>query len=164
MSANSNFSQDDEVPLLPDDEPLPLEVDDAEPQPVPVPVPAPVKSGEPQSAKIDFAHREEVSVEKISIVEEVGSNTAKKSKAFGTASMSEGHKKDYKRPLNNDGKGATRCRVFHSKIQENPLLHMETVINDWVDEEGIEIKHIAQCIGIMEGKRAEPNLLVTVWY
>lgn len=161
MSANSNLPQDDEVPLIPDDEPLPLEAD---PQPVPVPVPTSVSSGEPKHAKVEFAHRKEPSNEKISVVESVDSSVKTKSKVFGSALMDDGHKKEFKRPLNNNGVGATRCRIFHSKIQENPLLHMETMINDWVDEEGIEIKHIGQSIGTMEGKRSEPNLLVTVWY
>ncbi len=163
MSANSNFSPDDEIPLIPDDEPLPLEADD-EPEPVPVPVPVPPKSGGPQPAKVEFAHRQDLPVEKIEIVEEVDI-TEKKKLAFGSAAhVDDGHKKEFKRPLNNDGKGATRCRIFHSKIQENPLLHMETMINDWIDEEDIEVKHVGQCIGTMEGKRSEPNMLVMVWY
>ena len=161
MSANSNFSKDDEVPLIPDDEPLPLE---AEPQPVPVPVPAPPMPGEPKPSKVEFAHREKLKEDKISVVDEIDPSAPKKSKPFGAAAMDDGHKKEFNRPLNNNGVGATRCRVFHSKIQENPLLHMETMINDWIDESDIEVKHIGQSIGIMEGKRSEPNLLVTVWY
>ena len=162
MSANSNFSPDDEIPLIPDDdEPLPLEI---EPEPEPVPVPVPPQPGEPQPAKVEFAHRPKLPDEKIAIVDDVEIDPTKKKAFVSAAQMDDGHKKDFKRPLNNDGKGATRCRIFHSKIQENPLLHMETVINDWIDDEDIEVKHVGQCIGTMEGKRSEPNLLVTVWY
>jgi len=70
----------------------------------------------------------------------------------------------YKRSLNANGTGATRCRVFHTKIAIAPLENMEKQINEWLDGEEIEIKHVGHLIGTMEGKRPEPNLLVLVWY
>ena len=70
----------------------------------------------------------------------------------------------FKRPLNADGSGATRCRLFHSKIAVASLEFMEHQINEWLDAEKIEIKHVSQIIGTMEGKRPEPNLMVIVWY
>ncbi|MBS3734130.1 MAG: hypothetical protein KGY99_04315 [Phycisphaerae bacterium] len=86
-------------------------------------------------------------------------------RAFGAAAG--GHakqSKQYKRPLNVTGQGATRCRLFHSKIAETPLEHLQDSINDWLDDEQIEVKHVGHVIGTMEGKRPEPNLLVMVWY
>lgn len=162
MSENSKHPRQDAAPLVPDEEPLPLEADD---EPVPVPVPSNTKSGEPQPQKVELPCRKEVSDQKISLVDNFDESAPTKRKAFGSAAaMADGHKQGFKRQLNNNGTGATRCRVFHSKIQENPLQHMETVINDWIDEEGVEVKHATQCIGTMEGKRSESNLLVMVWY
>ena len=143
MSANLNDPAEAPVPLTPDD---------SDPQPVPVD-PQPVKV---QPAQVD---------EKISLIDDFDESAPTQRKAFGTAAAAgDTHKKNFKRPMNTNGNGATRCRLFYSKIQANPLLHMENIINDWMDEEGVEVKQVAQCIGTMEGKRSEPNLLVTVWY
>jgi len=72
--------------------------------------------------------------------------------------------KTYHRPVNVNGTGATRCRLFHSKIAAVPLENLQAQINDWLDSEKVEIKHVGHIIGTMEGKRPEPNLLVMVWY
>ncbi|MGB2820127.1 MAG: hypothetical protein WBF17_04045 [Phycisphaerae bacterium] len=85
-------------------------------------------------------------------------------KTFGIAGGADAEKHEYKRPLNTDGSGATRCRTFHSKIAIASLEFMENQINDWLDSDKIEVKHVGHVIGIMEGKRPEPNLLVMVWY
>jgi len=84
-------------------------------------------------------------------------------KTFGVAE-GEGHKTEYKRALNNTGTGATRCRLFHSKIALSSLEHMENQINEWLDDNEIEIKQVGHLVGTLEGKRPEPNLLVMVWY
>ena len=84
-------------------------------------------------------------------------------KAFGAGGGSQ-HKEDFTRGMNLDGTGATRCRLFTSKIGLGPLTHMEEMINEWLDSENIEIKHVGHVIGTMEGKRAEDNVLVLVWY
>ncbi|MHC4561815.1 MAG: hypothetical protein ACYS8X_03470 [Planctomycetota bacterium] len=73
-------------------------------------------------------------------------------------------KQEFRRPLNLTGNGATRCRIFHSKISDASLNVLEEQINEWVDSEDLEIKHIAQTIGTLQGKTAEENLIVTVWY
>lgn len=70
----------------------------------------------------------------------------------------------FTRPLNVDGSGATRLRIFHAKISLSPLENLEHSINEWIDGDKIEVKHVAQLIGTMEGKRPEPNLLIMVWY
>lgn len=70
----------------------------------------------------------------------------------------------FSRPLNVNGAGATRFRIFHSKISIAPLENLEHSINEWIDGSKIEVKHVGHLIGTMEGKRPEPNLLVMVWY
>jgi len=85
-------------------------------------------------------------------------------KAFGAGAAAAAKRKQYTRPVNLPGTGAVRCRLFHSKIAPVPLEHMEEQINDWLDGEQIEIKHVGHVIGTMEGKRTEPNLIVMVWY
>lgn len=71
---------------------------------------------------------------------------------------------DYRRKPVNTGKGAIRCRVFHCKISESPIQHMESQINDWLDEEDIDVKHVGHLVGAMEGKHTEPNIIVVIWY
>ncbi len=71
---------------------------------------------------------------------------------------------NFSRPLNANGAGATRFRMFHSKIALAPLVNLEHSINEWIDGDKIEVKHVGHLIGTMEGKRPEPNLLVMVWY
>jgi len=85
-------------------------------------------------------------------------------RAFGDASLAAAKKAEFKRHPNVNGTGAVRCRVFHSRIQVSSLEYMEGQINEWLDHEQVEVKHVGHVIGIMEGKRPEPNLIVTVWY
>jgi len=87
-----------------------------------------------------------------------------KIKAFGAFAAGAEQKQAFKRPLNLTGAGATRVRMFHSKIAQAPLDHMIETINEWLDGEQIEVKFIHQVMGTMEGKRPEPNVIVTVWY
>jgi hypothetical protein len=70
----------------------------------------------------------------------------------------------FKRKPANTGKGAVRCRVFHSKIAESSIQHLENQINTWADDEDIDIKHVGHLVGAMEGKHTEPNIIVVVWY
>jgi hypothetical protein len=130
----------------PDDEPIslddaPISLDDGRPKPLP-------SEDEP-----------------ISLVdsEETASFSGPAVKTFGL-DAAPGAQVQFKRPLNADGSGATRCRLFHSKIAVASLEFMEHQINEWLDGDKIEIKHVGQIIGTMEGKRPEPNLMVIVWY
>jgi hypothetical protein len=163
----------------PNEEPIPLELemdDDSEanePVPVPPPKPKPAQSEGESSGPVPVppptpkAKEQEDLDEPIKLVdgEEGGEEQRSTAKRVGgAAARGLAHKTEFKRPLNNDGKGATRCRLFNSKISEGPLLHMETVINEWLDSDEIEVKHVNTTIGVMEGKRADPNLLVMVWY
>ena len=98
--------------------------------------------------------------EPISLVGEV-SGQVRQSTALGEQIRD---RKDYQRLLNVTGTGATRCRIFHSKIADTSLTGMEDQINAWLDSEDIEIKHVGHNIGTLQGKLAEENLIVTVWY
>lgn len=89
-------------------------------------------------------------------------------KGFSTATLGVGRGQDdsrFARPLNTSTEGATRCRSFHAKLSEPALEFMNNQINDWVDANpGIVIKFATSTIGTFEGKHAEPNLIVTVFY
>ena len=91
---------------------------------------------------------------------------AQKKRAFGSAAskVASLHKTDFRRPMNDTGHGVTRCRIFHCKIADTSLTHMETEINDWADSEQIDIKHVGHVVGTLEGKHADPNIVVLVWY
>ncbi|MBN1556354.1 MAG: hypothetical protein JXA11_16560 [Phycisphaerae bacterium] len=160
MADDLHHDEEEWVTLDAEDEPQPVPVSPPGqgPQPVPVPVPPPkpkvIEDDEP-IALVDFDDGETPAET---------SSTGMKKRVAGAAARGLTHKADFKREMNLTGKGATRVRMFYSKIADGPLLHLESMINDWIDEEGIEVKHIAQVIGTLEGKRAEPNLIITVWY
>ena len=86
-------------------------------------------------------------------------------RAFGSgAAKMGGGATQFKRPLNVTGQGATRCRIFNSKVALPSIEAMQHKINDWLDSDNIEVKYVGQVIGTMEGKLPEPNVLVFVWY
>ena len=85
-------------------------------------------------------------------------------KAIGAAAEGVDKAAEFSRAMNLPGTGATRCRIFSSKIQHSSLAYMENHINRWLDDDQIEIKHVGHVIGTMEGKRPEPNVIVMVWY
>lgn len=72
---------------------------------------------------------------------------------------------DYKRPLVPDGHNATRCRTFHCKLNDVSMRLMNEQINDWVDQHpSVSIKFCNTCIGVVEGKSADPHLIMTIFY
>ncbi len=86
-------------------------------------------------------------------------------RVIGDAAQSTAKKRfDFKRSMNHTGQGATRCRVFHSKISASSLDYMESQINEWLDGEDIEVKNVGHVIGTLEAKTPEPNVIVIVWY
>jgi predicted metal-dependent hydrolase len=85
-------------------------------------------------------------------------------KAFGAGALAGRAEQKHSRAMLLPGTGATRCRLFHSKVTLAALEHMTATINEWLDRSDIEIKHVSEVIGVMEGKKAEPNLIVIVWY
>ena len=97
--------------------------------------------------------------------EEAKAPTQSKIRAFGAAAApTETRQKEYRRAPTVTGSGAVRCRLFHSNISVPSLGHMVERINEWLDSEQVEVKHVTKVVGIMEGKTAEPNIIITVWY
>jgi len=138
---------DEPVPVDPDDDIISLD-DDSVPEPVLVmPGPQPIEENEP-----------------ISLVDTEPAEGGESKIRVRTRSRLEGERREYTRPLNLTGQGATRCRIFHARISLGPLEHMQEAINEWLDSEEIEVKEVGHLIGIMEGKTPEPNVIVMVWY
>lgn len=73
-------------------------------------------------------------------------------------------KADFKRQLNVTGQGATRVRLFTSKISALSLSAMERQMNEWLDSQHIEVKHVSHAVGTMQDKIKEENLIFFVWY
>lgn len=107
------------------------------------------------------AEEEEAEEETISLTDPLRAPTAMRGIR---SSMESGKKSNYKRPMNVTNNGATRCRLFHCKIADTSLEHMEHQINDWIDDEGIDVKYVGHMVGPMEGKHTEQNVIMVVWY
>ncbi len=138
-------------------EPLPIEGYEAPEEE------APQAEGELEPILIEEEEREEESEpEPISLVE-MDEQGASAVRTIHTT-LDDGKKAQFERALNINGQGATRCRLFHCKISEGPLEHLQNTINEWLDNEEIEVKHVSQVIGMLEGKRSEPNLIIMVWF
>ena len=71
---------------------------------------------------------------------------------------------NFSRPMQSTGKGATRCRVFRSKISVPAIESLEEHINEWLDSDDIDVKDVGHLIGTMHGKIDEDNIIVLVWY
>lgn len=70
----------------------------------------------------------------------------------------------FKRPLTT-GTGATRMKTFHTKLADAAMKYLEDQINEWLDASpDILVKFCTTTVGVVEGKRAEPHLIITVWY
>jgi len=148
------------MPINPDD----MEIDDG-PQPVPVPIPAPASEDAPEPVPVPVHPKKNEDVEEpIALVDDFDEDSPSQRRAFGSTSTVLQNEFTFKRPLNIDGSGATRCKLFHSKISDGPLSHMQQMINEWLDSEKVEVKFVTQSIGVMEGKHAEPNVIVLMWY
>lgn len=85
-------------------------------------------------------------------------------RAFGQKITHGDKKVQFKRTPAVSGQGAVRCRVFHSKIAVSSMDYMQNQINEWLDNDNIEVKHVGHVIGTLEGKTPEPNVIVMVWY
>ena len=72
---------------------------------------------------------------------------------------------EFKRPLNQTGQGATRVRTFHARLSDSAMKYLDEQVNTWIDENpDIEIKSTNSTVGMVEGKRTEPHLIVSIWY
>jgi len=140
----------------------PIKPQPLEPEPLslePAAEPVPISPGDIPAAAEDDVD------EPISLVETEGEDGVSKIRAAGARSPLDRGKQEYARSLNKTGTGATRCRMFHSRIALAPLEHMQSSINEWLDsDENLDVKHVGHIIGIMEGKSPEPNLIVIAWY
>ncbi len=73
--------------------------------------------------------------------------------------------KNFKRPLQHDGRGATRCRILHAKLNDGAMKFLQDQINEWIDNHpDIEIKSASTQVGVVEGKSQEPHLIITLFY
>lgn len=71
----------------------------------------------------------------------------------------------FQRALDPKAPGATRCRTFHCKITEGAVGYFNNQINDWLDKNpNITVKFANTTVGVFEGKHAEPNLIITLFY
>lgn len=84
----------------------------------------------------------------------------------GISALKAGHDTSkLKRKVLTFGEGATRCRTFHSKLNDPSLANLDERINEWLDQnENMVIKFATSTVGVIEGKHAEPHLIVTVFY
>ena len=83
----------------------------------------------------------------------------------GAEMLTRGIEHEFKRALLHDTQAATRCRTFHCKMTDASFSNLNEQINEWVDEhEDIEIKFALSDIGVVEGKHADPHLIITVFY
>ncbi len=102
--------------------------------------------------------------ERVALVEDVGTKPGEsKIQALGQGTL-HAEATDFKREVNITGDGATRCKLFHSKISAVPLEYMEKQVNEWLDQRDVEVKFVSKVVGVMEGKRPEPNVILTIWY
>jgi hypothetical protein len=70
-----------------------------------------------------------------------------------------------KRQTLTEGSGATRCRTFHAKLNDGAVSFLNKSVNDWADQNThVVIKFATSTIGVWEGKKADPHLIVTVFY
>ena len=85
---------------------------------------------------------------------------------FSGAEMTTKHaEQQYNRPLLQGSRSATRCRTFHCKMTDASFQNLNEQVNEWVDgHEDIEIKFALSNIGVVEGKHADPHLVITVFY
>ena len=92
---------------------------------------------------------------------------ADKIRTFDAQAALGGKKADseFKRPLNQPGQGASRVRTFHARLSGSAMDFLDEQINDWLEgNPEISIKFASSTVGVVEGKRADPHLIITVWY
>ncbi len=124
----------------------------------PIPLEESEEVEEPQPAQVeqDIPKKEETKIEGLEKIRSFG-------KGAGLSLVKD--ESSYKRPLNKSGTGATRVRTFHTKMSDNAMHYLDGLINEWLDaHEEVEVKFSNTTVGVVEGKKAEPHLIVTLWY
>ena len=70
----------------------------------------------------------------------------------------------FRRSLQPNETGGTRCRTFHCRLSEGAIEFMNNQINEWLDQhDDISVKFATSTIGMFEGKHTEPNLIMTLF-
>ena len=96
---------------------------------------------------------------------EAGKSSSIKSFSGGIATGTKAKEVRFRRPVQQGVSYAIRCRSFHAKLNEASIAYLDRMINEWADaHDEIEIKFATSTIGMFEGKHADPNLIVTVFY
>ena len=63
------------------------------------------------------------------------------------------------------GAGARHVRIFHAKLSEGAVRHLAEQVNTWLESHpDVEVKFAHTTVGVWEGKHAESNLILTVFY
>jgi len=77
----------------------------------------------------------------------------------------EAETRPFKRPPSPPDQPATRLKVFHAKLSEGAVRHLEQSINQWIDDHPeVHVKFATTTVGQWEGKHAENHLIVTIYY
>jgi hypothetical protein len=65
----------------------------------------------------------------------------------------------------NSAERITGVRTFFTKLHGGAIEFLDEVITKWLkDNPGISIKRINMITGEIQGKKTEPNIIITVWY
>ena len=59
----------------------------------------------------------------------------------------------------------TRIRTFFTKLHVGAVKFMDDQVADWLEKNpDIYIKKVNVVVGELQGKKTEPNVIITVWY
>jgi hypothetical protein len=59
----------------------------------------------------------------------------------------------------------TGCKTFYAKLHAGALEFLDEQVSSWLrDNPGVSIKMTNTIVGDVQGKKTEPNIVVTVWY
>jgi hypothetical protein len=59
----------------------------------------------------------------------------------------------------------TGVRTFFAKLHEGAIEFLDEIITKWLkDNPGVSIKMTNVITGEIQGKKTEPNIIITVWY
>ena len=59
----------------------------------------------------------------------------------------------------------TGVKSFFSKLHAGSLDFLDGLINDWIKENpNLDIKLVQTTVGDIQGKKTEPNIIITIWY
>lgn len=82
--------------------------------------------------------------------------------AFDSASEQQ---QKFKRNVLQGTDHATRIKTFHCKLSDNSFRALDRQVNEWIDEHPeVEVKFALSTIGVVEGKHADPHLIINLFY